>query len=219
MRVAPGLAGATAAPRCRDGMDEFAADTGAASDEALLARFGQGDALAAQVLTARLAPAVLRFASRMLGGDLPEAEDVTQEALLRLWRHAPDWRPGAAPPAAWLYRVAANLCTDRLRRRLRRRDVALDLVAEPAAPGTGADGRMMAATRAAALQAALAQLPERQRQAVILRHIEGLANPEIAQIMETGVEAVESLTARGKRTLQASLAGRRQELGYEDEQG
>ena len=63
---------------------------------------------------------------------------------------------------------------------------------------------------------ALARLPDRQRQAVILRHLEGLANPDIAAIMEIGVEAVESLTARGKRTLAASLRDRRAELGYEE---
>ena len=68
-----------------------------------------------------------------------------------------------------------------------------------------------------ALQAALMELPERQRQAVVLRHIEELPNPEIAGIMEISVEAVESLTARGKRALTAALAGRRAELGYEDD--
>jgi RNA polymerase sigma-70 factor (ECF subfamily) len=67
------------------------------------------------------------------------------------------------------------------------------------------------------LQAALNDLPERQRQAVVLRHIEGLANPEIAEIMEITIEAVESLTSRGKRALSAALAGRQEELGYVDE--
>lgn len=65
-----------------------------------------------------------------------------------------------------------------------------------------------------ALDAALAALPERQRQAVVLRHIEGLSNPEIAEVMQIGVEAVESLTARGKRALAALLSGQRAELGY-----
>ncbi|MCC5984351.1 MAG: sigma-70 family RNA polymerase sigma factor [Rhodobacteraceae bacterium] len=191
-----------------------------AEDAALLAEAVRGDSLAARALAARLAPPVLRFAARMLGGDRAEAEDVTQEALLRLWRQAPDWRADGPPVRAWVYRVAANLCTDRLRRRARRGDVALDAVAEPSdTAASTAAARMMQATRAAALEAALADLPERQRQAVILRHIEGLSNPEIAQIMDTGVEAVESLTARGKRALQAALGGRKAELGYDDEPG
>jgi RNA polymerase sigma factor (sigma-70 family) len=63
----------------------------------------------------------------------------------------------------------------------------------------------------------LAQMPERQAQAVSLRHLEGLGNPEIAEIMEISVEAVESLTARGKRTLTALLSGRKAELGFEDD--
>ena len=67
------------------------------------------------------------------------------------------------------------------------------------------------------MEAAMALLPDRQRQAVVLRHIEGLANPEIAHVMDIGVEAVESLVARGKRGLAALLSGRRAELGYDDE--
>jgi len=74
---------------------------------------------------------------------------------------------------------------------------------------------MLRADRTAALDAALARLPERQRQAVVLRHIEGLANPEIAEVLEIGVEAVESLTARGKRALAKALAGQKEALGYD----
>ena len=199
-------------------MDPLTTPTGTDPDAALLARYARGDAAAARLLAERLAPMLLRFATRMLGGDRAEAEDVTQEAMLRLWRQAPHWRAdGAAQPATWVYRVAANLCTDRLRRRARRRHMPLDAVADPPDPGISAAGQIMLATRAAALEAALASLPERQRQAVILRHIEGLANPEIAQIMDTGVEAVESLVARGKRALQARLVEKRPELGYDDD--
>lgn len=181
------------------------------SDEALLAQYAGGDAAAAAVLVQRLAPRLFGFATRMLG-DRAEAEDVVQEAMLRLWQLAPHWRAGEAKVSTWLFRVAANLCTDRRRRR---RGVALDEVEEPADGGAGVLAGMIAAERADALEAALARLPDRQRQAVILRHLEGLANPEIAEIMGVGVEAVESLTARGKRALSAILAGRREELGYD----
>ena len=67
-----------------------------------------------------------------------------------------------------------------------------------------------------ALQRALATLPDRQRQAVVLRHIEGLSNPEIAVILQTRVEAVESLIARGKRALAEAIAGQKNALGYEE---
>lgn len=181
------------------------------SDEALLVAFGNGDREAAALLTLRFTPRVMGFATRMLGGDRHEAEDVTQEAMLRLWKIAPDWRQGEAQVTTWLYRVTANLCTDRLRKR---RGVDLDSVPEPVDDTPGAVDRMIGADRAQALQHALDALPERQRMAVTLRHLEGLANPEIAVAMDISVEAVESLTARGKRALAAGLAGRREELGY-----
>lgn len=184
-----------------------------ASDEALLVAFGNGDLAAARDLTGRLTPRVLSYASRMLGGDRAEAEDVAQEAMLRLWKIAPEWRQGEAKVTTWLFRVVTNLCTDRLRKR---RNVDIDTVPEPADPAGSAESGMQEAARAKALDAALSELPDRQRQAVVLRHIEGHTNPEIAAIMEIGVEAVESLTARGKRALAAILAGRRAELGYED---
>lgn len=186
------------------------------ADAALLLAYAQGDTAAAAALTARLAPRLLRYAARLLG-DRTEAEDVTQEAMLRLWRIAPDWRSGEALVQTWAYRVTANLCTDRLRRRRSRPNVALDLVAEPPDPTDSAEARMIAADRAAALHRALLTLPDRQRQAVVLRHLEGVSNPEIAAILDTGVEAVESLIARGKRGLIAQLSGQSAALGFDDD--
>ena len=190
-------------------------DLAQAPDEALLLLFARGDVAAARALTARLTPAVMAHAHRLLG-DRAEAEDVTQEAMLRLWKIAAEWRQGEAKVTTWLYRVVANLATDRLRRR-RRDGPALDQVPEPVDEAAGPVARLQARARADALQAALDALPERQRQAVVLRHIEGFGNPEIAAIMEISTEAVESLTARGKRALRAALAGRREELGYGDD--
>ncbi|MCB1330647.1 MAG: RNA polymerase sigma factor [Maritimibacter sp.] len=181
------------------------------SDEALLVAYGNGDREAAALLTARLAPRVMGLAARMLGGDRAEAEDVTQEAMLRLWKIAPEWRQGEAKVSTWLYRVGTNLCTDRLRKR---RSVDIDAIPEPEDDRPGVAESMIAADRARALDEALGQLPERQRVAVTLRHLEGRTNPEIAEVLEISVEAVESLTARGKRALAAILAGRREELGY-----
>ena len=183
------------------------------SDEALLVLYANGDPGAARALTLRLTPRVLGFSARMLS-DRSEAEDVAQEAMLRLWRMAPDWQQGEARVATWLYRVASNLCLDRLRRS---RPRGLGDMAEPEDTTPGVVARMIEADRVLALDAALAALPDRQRQAVVLRHIEGLSNPEIAAVMDIGVEAVESLVARGKKGLAALLSGRRAELGYEGE--
>ncbi|UWQ73714.1 RNA polymerase sigma factor [Leisingera sp. M658] len=184
------------------------------SDDALLVLFANGDGRAAAELTARLAPRVFGVAMRVMG-IRAEAEDVTQEAMLRLWKMAPEWRPGEAQVSTWLYRVAMNLCIDR-KRRARGGYVDLDAVPEPPDPARSAAEALQEGARQDALQTALMQLPERQRQAVVLRHLEELSNPEIAGIMDISVEAVESLTARGKRALAAALAGRREELGYND---
>lgn len=167
-------------------------------------------------MTQRFAPLVFGHANRLLGGDKAEAEDVTQEAMLRLWRAAPGWRVGEAKPRTWLYKVTANLCIDRLRKR-RGGMADIDDIAEPADDAPSVERSMQMSERANALQDALAQLPDRQRQAVVLRHIEGHTNPEIAEIMDIGVRAVESLTARGKRALEALLIGQREALGLESE--
>ncbi len=181
------------------------------SNEALLDLFADGDANAARLLTDRLGPRCYSVALRMLG-NRAEAEDVTQEAMMRLWKMAPDWVYGQAQISTWLYRVTLNLCVD-LRRR--KRPDTLENAPEPEDGSASVVDKMQEVARRDALQNALDQLPDRQRQAVVLRHIEELSNPEIAGIMEISVEAVESLTARGKRALTAILAGRKDELGYE----
>lgn len=183
------------------------------SDDTLLGLFARGDAAAARILTDRLGPRCLSVAMRMLG-NRTEAEDITQDAMMRLWKVAPDWVSGQAKVSTWLYRVTMNLCVDHLRKN--KPDRLAD-VPEPEDGSPSVADRMQDKARKDALQLALEQLPERQRQAVILRHIEELPNPEIAGVMGISVEAVESLTARGKRALAGILAGRREELGYDDD--
>ena len=182
-------------------------------DAELLARFAKGDRAAAQVLTARLAPVVYTQAFRMLG-DRAEAEDITQDSLLRLWHAAPDWQAGQAKVTTWLYRVTSNLCIDKMRKSKCHSSGAV-----PEMPDNGPDmeRRLQDRARAQALRAALRDLPNRQKQAMILRHLEGLSNPDVAQIMQISVEAVESLVSRGKRSLADALAPQKKALGLEDD--
>ncbi len=186
------------------------------TDADLLSAFATGDRSAALELTQRLTPRVMGQAFRMLG-NRAEAEDVAQEAMMRLWKIAPDWDAERALVTTWLYRVVANLCTDRLRKR--GRGVALDAIEEPADSAPSVAAEMQDSARITALRSALADLPDRQAQAVSLRHLEELGNPQIADIMDTNVRTVESLIARGKRALIAKLAGRKDELGYDDDNG
>lgn len=178
-------------------------------DDTLIARFAAGDQSAARSLTARLVPGVLALARRMLR-DQAEAEDIAQEAMMRLWKMAPDWQPGRAKPSTWLYRVTSNLCTDRLRRA---RSTSLDDTSEPADDRPGALHDLILQDRASALNLAMSRLPDRQRLALHLRHFDELSNIEIAEIMETSVEAVESLTGRAKRALADALLPNQDKLG------
>jgi len=181
------------------------------SDDALMVLYAGGDRAAAEALTYRQTPRVFALARRLLN-NTAEAEDVTQDALLRLWKIAPQWRQGEAQVSTWLYRVTSNLCVDRLRKK---RGVNIDDIPEPSDDAPSVEANMQSRARARALQKALAGLPERQRLAVTLRHIEELSNPEISTIMEISVEAVESLTARAKRKLAALLSDQKLGLGLE----
>jgi len=188
-------------------------DLSSTPDAALLIAYANGDGQAARILSQRLLPRVMGQAYRMLQ-DHGAAEDVAQDAMMRLWKIAPDWRQDEAQVSTWLYRVVANLCTDQLRKR--RGNVGLDQIADPADPVASAADQLQNKARMLALSDALATLSDRQAQAVSLRHLEGLSNPEIAEIMDISVTSVESLTARGKRGLSAALSARKQELGYVD---
>ena len=171
-------------------------------DEDLVSRVGRGDPAAIQALVARKLPRMLALAHRLLG-DPVEAEDVAQEAMLRAWRQAPSWRPGKARFDTWLHRVALNLCYDRLRRR---REVLTDAPPERADPAPGPDRGVEAAQLGDRVNAALARLPERQREAIVLCHYQELGNIEAAALMDVSVEALESLLSRGRRALRAALA-------------
>lgn len=167
-------------------------------DAALLARFATGDQSAARALTERLLPNVLRQARRMLS-DHEEAEDVAQDAMLKLWRQAPDWREGEAKVTTWLYRVVHNLCIDRLRRR--RPTSELSEVPEMADGSVPVLERLGRTEETRTLARAIVELPDRQRIALVMRHFEAASNPDIAAALDCSVEAVESLLARARRQL------------------
>jgi RNA polymerase sigma factor (sigma-70 family) len=171
-------------------------------DEALLSRVAAGDAAAVRALVGRKLPRLLALAGRMLG-DPREAEDVAQEAFVRIWRQASRWQPGAAKFDTWLHRVALNLCYDRLRRR---RETAYADPPDRPDEGPAPDRGLEAHDVGRRVVRAMAALPDRQREAVTLCHYQELGNIEAAAIMGVSVEALESLLARGRRALRAALA-------------
>jgi RNA polymerase sigma-70 factor (ECF subfamily) len=171
------------------------------SDEALMARVARGDEPAYRMLTRRHLPAMLRLARRILG-NAADAEDVAQEAMLRVWTHAPRWQP-LALFRTWLTRVVVNLCLDRKRRA---QWVALEAAGDIVDPAPGATEKVEQDERGRLLAAAIAELPSRQRAAVVLTYSEGMSNAQAAEILDTSVSAVETLLVRGKQNLRARLS-------------
>jgi RNA polymerase sigma-70 factor (ECF subfamily) len=171
-------------------------------DTRLIERVGRGEPAAARTLVAAKLPRIMGLATRMLR-DTGEAEDVAQEAFVRIWRTAGAWQPGRARFDTWLHTVVLNLCRDRLRRR---RDVIGDALPEPFDPALDAEAGLIEAERGTAVAAAIAALPERQRDAILLVHYQDMSGADAASALDVSVEALESLLARGRRALRTRLA-------------
>jgi RNA polymerase sigma-70 factor (ECF subfamily) len=172
-------------------------------DAELLRAVADGDRAAFDRLSRRHLDRAHGVALRMTGSRA-DAEDVVQDVFLRLWLKPGAWRPGQAPFSTWLYRVVVNRCLD-LKRRPKGAD--LDAIEEPQDPDSNAEDSLMQAERGRALEAAVAQLPERQRAAIVLTYTAGLRNAEAASAMDISVKAFEALLVRAKRELRDHLTG------------
>ncbi len=164
-------------------------------------RVARGDAEAFRMLAERHATSVTAHAKRMLR-DASEAEDMVQEAFLRLWKNAASYRPEARL-GTFLHRIVHNLCVDRLRARRPGNPDALEELVSEDRPSR----ELAVRTRAQRVHEEVQALPERQRAALSLVHFEGLTNIEAAEILQVSVEALESLLARARRALRERLAG------------
>ena len=171
-------------------------------DQPLLERLGRGDERAYALLVNRHMGRMFGLARRMLGNE-SDAEDVTQEAFLRVWRHAKSWKPGQARFETWLYRVTLNLCYDRLRRR---RETTVEEMPDVLDDGPSVIEAHASKDVVRAVEGALGRLPERQRAALVLCHYQEMSNAEAAALLDVTVEALESLLARGRRMLRSLLA-------------
>jgi RNA polymerase sigma-70 factor, ECF subfamily len=171
------------------------------SDEALMARIARGDEPAYRQLARRHLPVAVALARRVLG-NTADAEDVAQEAMLRVWTNAPRWQP-LALFRTWFRRVVVNLCLDRKRRA---QWVDLEAVGEIVDPAANAGEQVERGERDELVRAAIGKLPARQRAAIVLTYSEGLSNAEVADALGTSVSAVETLLVRGKQNLRRSLA-------------
>lgn len=182
-------------------------------DAALLAGAADGNEAAFRSLVERHLSGLLVLARRMLRDDA-EAEDVTQEALLKLWRSREALEVGAYGLRPWLRRVVSNLCIDKMRSS--RRFTVTDDVPERAEPADQLT-QVEAQDASARVEAAIKGLPDRQRTALTLFHYEGLSQVEVGRIMGASDEAVESLLARARRSLKVALRDEWRELLASDE--
>jgi RNA polymerase sigma-70 factor (ECF subfamily) len=185
----------------------------AREDATLVAAAAEGDAAAFRSLVDRHLSGVLAVARRMLRDDA-EAEDVAQEALLRLWRSADGLEVGPQGLRPWLRRVVSNLCVDRMRSS--RRLSVVEEVPDRAEPASQL-AQLEANDVGQRVDAALKGLPDRQRMALTLFHYEGLSQIEVGRIMGISDEAVESLLARARRSLKTALRDEWRELIASDE--
>lgn len=167
-----------------------------------IVRAARGDQQAFARIVDRHLDRIHRLAWRSLDSRA-DAEEVAQETFLRAFSQLPTWKPNKARFSTWLYRVALNLCHDRLRRR--REQVPVDDL-ELTDPAAAPDRVLEQQQRQRRVEQALLELPQRQREALLLCHFEGQSNIQAAQILEVSVEALESLLARARRRLRAGLA-------------
>jgi RNA polymerase sigma-70 factor, ECF subfamily len=170
------------------------------SDEALMTATGRGDPLAFEQIVLRYQNTAWRIACRFLG-DASEAEDVTQEAFMKIFKAAPQYRPTAAFKT-YLHRVVTSLCIDRIRikRPINVADPA-DVVDET----SSIMDNIIQNEREREVREALGKLPPRQRAAVIFRYFEDLSCREIASVMQTTEKSVERLLSRARISLESRL--------------
>lgn len=171
-----------------------------AADAALMVRIAQKDADAYHMLVDQHLNGMVGLAHRMLN-DYGEAEDVAQESFLKLWQKAPSWHPKARI-RTWLFRVIHNACVDRLRHR---RAISVEKLPDLIDSTDTPLDILLRKNMATRVREVLTMLPERQRVAVSLLHHLGFSQVEGASIMGVSVDAFESLSARGRRTLRKKL--------------
>lgn len=178
------------------------------TDEALVARYRRGDVMAFEALLDRHRRGVFRFLCRFVG-DAARADDLAQDCWLRFIGAAPRWKDGGRF-RTWLYAVARNLATDAARRARFREHRSLDaLTADGRCSGGALDppsgtpeGDVLLR---AALEGAIALLPEEQREVFLLREVEGITFAEIAEVTGAPVPTVKSRMRYALEALRTSL--------------
>jgi RNA polymerase sigma-70 factor (ECF subfamily) len=182
-----------------------------ATDQHLMQAARQGDTQAFDKLVNRLADRIYGLAFRMLGNE-QDARDTAQDTFVRMWQSRRRWSPRGAV-STWAYRIATNLSLNRLRSRKRWRihsvsysddtttrfDIPVPDEESPHALAETADTKHR-------LETAISQLPPRERAVILLRHHQELSAKDIAKVMDTTVNGVDSLLLRARKRLRMILS-------------
>jgi RNA polymerase sigma-70 factor (ECF subfamily) len=181
-----------------------------AEDVRLMELVGTGDSGAFEQLMERHQRLVVGTVGRMLG-NTSDAEDIAQQVFVRVWKSAKRYVP-RAKFTTWLLKITRNLVFNELRRRSRHPQVPLQGESEEEERpirdenAITPDASMLEQELQKAIEAAIANLPETQRLAVILRRYEELSYEEIAETLDQSVSAVKSLLFRARTELRTSLS-------------
>jgi len=174
-------------------------------DDDLLRLISGGDRRAFKVLMSRHGRLMLALAQRTTG-NAADADEVLQEALLKVWQTAWQWRPdGGAKFSSWFYRVVLNASLDRCRRKTM---TPLDDVDDPEDESPSGYDQVASAQRHRMIVMAMDELPKRQKEAVTLFYFGEMSAPHAALFLGMSLSAFESLLIRGKRTLRETLRRR-----------
>jgi RNA polymerase sigma-70 factor (ECF subfamily) len=192
------------------------------TDETLMAAFKQGDASAFSALVNRYEKPLWNF-MRRYAHDRAIAEDLTQEVLLRVLRNAPDWEP-AAKFSTWLYTIARNICIDYSRRMVHRTTTSLDgvrtgdgesskataRIERVVGPDRGGEAAALGKEAATRIEAAIATLPDEQREVFLMREVMDLPFAEIAEVTGVPLPTVKSRMRYALERLRQALSDLRE---------
>lgn len=174
------------------------------NEAALLARVAAGDHQAFQTIMRHHEDRVFSVCLRILG-NRESALDASQEVFLTVFRKGGQFK-GESALGTWIYRIAVNTCYDLLRRSARKPSGPMPEHLEVVDPG--AEEAIESAGLRPEIQAALAAIPAEFRSAIVLADIEGLALPEVAEVLGVPVGTVKSRVFRGRRLLAERLGNR-----------
>lgn len=182
-------------------------------DELLLRRARNGDAEAFEALLTPLENRIWRICWHYTG-NREDASDCGQETMVRIWRNLGSWR-GDCAFESWVYRIAANCCLDALRKKKRDKSVSIEPMAEqgfdPPDPSPGTAEQVEQSEERARLRQEIADLPEEQREALVLTQLEGLSYQETAELLQVSEGTVKSRVNRAKARLKERLSDHTEE--------